>query len=312
MTNAHAQAVESFLAANALAREDVAVIGFHGQTLLHRPERGLTIQIGDGRALAERLGVPVVYDFRAADVAAGGQGAPLAPLFHRALVRRLAHEPPVAVLNIGGVANVSDIDGEQVIACDTGPGNALIDDFLLARTGRPLDEDGRAAARGRVDERALARFLEHPFFALAPPKSLDRNGLRDWVGAALEQCSVPDGAATLTAFTAAAVARVIPHLPCPPMEWVVCGGGAHNPTLMRMLVEHLAPARVLSADEFGWSTDSLEAQAFAFLAVRSLRGLPISLPTTTGVSRPTTGGVLVRPVAQGTRHAMARDARPNS
>jgi anhydro-N-acetylmuramic acid kinase len=303
VNEAHAQAVEGFLAANALAGGEVAVIGFHGQTLLHRPERGLTIQIGDGGALAARLGVPVVYDFRAADVAAGGQGAPLAPLFHRALVCRSALEPPVAVLNVGGVANVSYIDGEQLIACDTGPGNALIDDFLRARTGNPLDEDGRAAAKGSVDERAIARFLEHPFFALPPPKSLDRNGLRSSVGGALDHSSVPDGAATLTAFTAAAVAHAVSHLPRPPKNWIVCGGGARNPTLMRMLVERLAPARVESAGAVGWSIDSLEAQAFAFLAVRSLHGLPISLPTTTGVPRPLTGGVLVRPAASELRHS---------
>jgi anhydro-N-acetylmuramic acid kinase len=309
VNEAHAQAVESFLADNALARGELVVVGFHGQTLLHRPEHGLTIQIGDGRALAERLGVSVVYDFRAADVAAGGQGAPLAPLFHRALVRRSAHEPPVAVLNVGGVANISYIDGEQLIACDTGPGNALIDDFLRTRTGLALDEDGGAAAKGSVDDRAIAHFLHHPFFALAPPKSLDRNGLRGWVGGALDQCSVPDGAATLTAFTAAAVARVVPHLPRPPKNWIVCGGGARNPTLMRMLAERLAPAGVQSAGDVGWSIDSLEAQAFAFLAVRSLRGLPISLPTTTGAPRPLTGGVLAQPAAPGLRHATGR---PNS
>jgi anhydro-N-acetylmuramic acid kinase len=295
INDAHAEAVESFLVANGLQRGEVAVIGFHGQTLLHRPEQRLTLQIGDGRALAARLGIPAVYDFRAADVAAGGQGAPLAPVFHRALVRRLQHASPIAVLNLGGVANVTYIDGEELIACDTGPGNALLDDFLRLRTGEPLDTDGRAAASGSIDEKMIERLLAHPFFALAPPKSLDRNAFRGWVGDTLDGIGVENGAATLTALTAAAVARIVPHLPRPPASWIVAGGGARNPTLLRMLTERLAPARVESAHAVGWSIDSLEAQAFAYLAVRSLRGLPITFPTTTGVPRPLTGGVLAKP-----------------
>jgi anhydro-N-acetylmuramic acid kinase len=295
INDAHAEAVESFLVANGLQRGEVAVIGFHGQTLLHRPEQRLTLQIGDGRALAARLGIPAVYDFRAADVAAGGQGAPLAPVFHRALVRRLQHASPIAVLNLGGVANVTYIDGEELIACDAGPGNALLDDFLRLRTGEPLDTDGRAAASGSIDEKMIERLLAHPFFALAPPKSLDRNAFRGWVGDTLDGIGVENGAATLTALTAAAVARIVPHLPRPPASWIVAGGGARNPTLLRMLTERLAPARVESAHAVGWSIDSLEAQAFAYLAVRSLRGLPITFPTTTGAPRPLTGGVLARP-----------------
>jgi anhydro-N-acetylmuramic acid kinase len=287
--------VATFLAANGVAADAVTVIGFHGQTVLHRPERGLTIQIGDGSLLAARLGIPVVYDFRAADVAAGGQGAPLAPVFHRALVRRLDVAPPVAVLNIGGVANVTFIDGEDLIACDTGPGNALLDDFLRLRAGRLLDTDGRTAAAGVVDAAAVARILAHPFFGKPPPKSLDRNDCRGWVGAALDDRSVEDGAATLTALTAAAVARIVPLLPRAPKTWIVAGGGARNPTLMRMLAQRLAPARVETGHEAGWSVDSLEAQAVAYLAVRSIRGLPITLPTTTGAPRPLTGGVLARP-----------------
>ena len=292
---AHAEAVETFLAANDVNPADVAVIGFHGQTMLHRPERGLTVQIGDGRVLAARLGIPVVYDFRAADVAAGGQGAPLAPVLHRALVQRLGREAPIAVLNVGGVANVTFIDGDELIACDTGPGNALVDDFVRLRTGQLLDTDGRAAQAGTVDEDAIARFLAHPFFAKPPPKSLDRNEFRDWVGANFDDRSVEDGAATLTALTAAAIARIVPLLPRAPKTWVVAGGGARNPTLMRMLAERLKPARVEGAHAAGWSVDSLEAQAFAYMAVRSLRGLPITFPGTTGAPRPLTGGVLARP-----------------
>ena len=295
VNDAHAAAVATFLGANDLQSGSVAAIGFHGQTLLHRPERGLTVQIGDGAALAARLGIPVVYDFRAADVAAGGQGAPLAPVYHRALVRRLGLPPPIAVLNIGGVANVTYIDGETLIACDTGPGNALLDDFLRLRTGRPLDTDGRKAAAGTVDEATIARLLQHPYFALLPPKSLDRNDFRDFVGDRLDGVGVEDGAATLTALTAASVARIVPHLPRRPETWVVAGGGARNPTLVRMLAERLKPARIESAHEAGWSINSLEAQAFAYLAVRSLRGLPITFPGTTGAPRPMTGGVLARP-----------------
>src|SRR5690348_14850385 len=179
--DAHAEAVESFVIANGLQRGKIAVVGFHGQTLLHRPEARLTLQIGDGRALATRLGIPVVYDFRAADVAAGGQGAPLAPVFHRALVRQLRRASPVAVLNIGGVANVTYIDGKQLIACDTGPGNALLDDFLRVHTGQALDTDGRVGASGTVDEAIIERLLQHPFFAEPPPKSLDRNAFRGFL-----------------------------------------------------------------------------------------------------------------------------------
>ena len=295
VNDAHAEAVETFLAANDLTSANLAAVGFHGQTLLHRPERGLTVQIGDGHALAARLGIPVVFDFRAADVAAGGQGAPLAPVFHRALVRRLRQAPPVAVLNLGGVANVTFIDGDTLIACDTGPGNALLDDFLRLRTGRPLDTDGRKAAAGKVDEKAIERMLQHPFFASPPPKSLDRNDFRGLVGDTLDGIGVEDGAATLTALTAAAVARVVPHLPRAPKTWIVAGGGARNPTLMQMLGERLKPAGIESAHDAGWSIDSLEAQAFAYLAVRSLRGLPISFPGTTGVAHPLTGGVLAQP-----------------
>jgi anhydro-N-acetylmuramic acid kinase len=295
INDAHAEAVQAFLAANDLKPGIVAAVGFHGQTLLHRPERGLTMQIGDGKALAARLGIPVVYDFRAADVAAGGQGAPLAPVFHRALVRRLGRSPPVAVLNLGGVANVTYIDGDDLIACDTGPGNALLDDFLRLRTGRPLDTDGRTAAAGKADATMIAHLLAHPFFAKPPPKSLDRNDFRGFIGDTLNGIGVEDGAATLTALTAAAVAHVVPHLPRPPASWIVAGGGARNPTLMRMLAERLKPAQIESAHAVGWSIDSLEAQAFAYLAVRSLRGLPISFPGTTGAPRPLTGGVLAKP-----------------
>lgn len=298
VTALHAGAVRVFLDANGIDPASIDVTGFHGQTILHRPEARLTVQIGDGQALADETGIPVVYDLRAADVAAGGQGAPLVPVYHRALVTALDRPRPVAVLNIGGVANVTFIDGAgDPYACDTGPGNALIDDFMRARTGASRDENGETAGRGQVDEGAVARVLAHPFFSLKLPKSLDRNAFRAWVKdqAALSEMSLEDGAATLTAITAATIAAIVPQLPKAPRTWIVCGGGASNPTLMRMLQERLSPASVEPADAAGWRADAMEAQAFAYLAVRSMRGLPITFPTTTGVSAPMTGGVLAEP-----------------
>jgi anhydro-N-acetylmuramic acid kinase len=300
VTALHAGAVRAFLDANGIDGGSIDVTGFHGQTVLHRPDERLTVQIGDGQRLADETGIRVVYDLRASDVAAGGQGAPLVPVYHRALAAMLERPHPIAVLNIGGVANVTFIDGmPDPYACDTGPGNALIDDFMRARQGCARDENGGAAARGRVDEPAVARVLKHSFFALKPPKSLDRNAFREWVTdrAGLDGKSVEDGAATLAAITAATIATIVPHLPEAPRTWIVCGGGANNATLMRMLGERLAPARVETAGDAGWNTDAIEAQAFAYMAVRSLRGLPITFPTTTGVPVPMSGGVIAEPRA---------------
>jgi anhydro-N-acetylmuramic acid kinase len=297
-TQLHASAVNTFLTVNGIDRTAIDVVGYHGQTVLHRPKEKLTVQLGDGQHLAREIGIPVVYDFRAADVAAGGQGAPLVPVFHRALTRALDRPHPIVVLNLGGVANITFIDGENdPIACDTGPANALIDDFMRSRSSATHDADGKAAAAGQVDMMAIDRLLAHPFFAQPCPKSLDRNDFREWVAAqaGLAEKSIEEGAATLTRLTAATVARIVDLLPRPPKCWIVAGGGARNPTLMRMLTERLAPARVEIADQAGWSIDSLEAQAFAFLAVRSLKDLPLTFPTTTGVPRPMPGGVLVRP-----------------
>lgn len=294
ITDLHAQAVHALLTPLRLTPADLDVVGFHGQTVFHRPEAGLTVQIGEGERLARLLGTRVVADFRAADVAAGGQGAPLVPVFHQALVRNLSLPAPVAVLNVGGVANVTYLDGPaDPIACDTGPGNALIDDFILARTGLPFDEGGRIAAGGRLDEAALAGLLTHPFFRAPPPKSLDRNDFRAFVAdrAGLAGRSTPDGARLLTALTAAAVAALVPLLPRPPEVWIVGGGGARNPVLLGELEARLnRPVR--PAEAAGWSADALEAHAFGYLAVRSLRGLPLTFPTTTGVSHPLTGGLI--------------------
>jgi anhydro-N-acetylmuramic acid kinase len=297
LTRAHAEAVEAFVKDNGIDLASVDVVGFHGQTVLHRPEMRLTVQIGDGQELADRLGCPVVHDFRSDDVRAGGQGAPLVPPYHRALVQQARldeRDMPavVAVLNLGGVANATILAGDaEPIACDTGPANAMLDDFMLARTGQPFDADGALAASGEVDEAALSALLAHPFFELAPPKSLDRNAFS---AAPVQGLNDADGAATLTAFTAGAVCWLLPHLAERPGLWIACGGGAKNPTMLRMLREALgAPVRV--AEEFGWSSDAMEAQAFAYLAVRSRLGLPLTFPGTTGVRQAMTGGRLAQP-----------------
>jgi anhydro-N-acetylmuramic acid kinase len=293
VTAAHAEAVAAFLAAHGMTAGDVDVVGFHGQTVLHRPEQRLTVQIGDAGALAQAIRIPVMHDFRAADVAAGGQGAPFVPVYHRALAQALQRTGPIVVANIGGVSNITYIDGDAaLIACDTGPGNALLDDFMLRTTGHGFDEEGRTAAQGTADEAWVAKALKLPFFAAPPPKSLDRN---DFASLELGDVTPADGAATLTAFTAAALARIVPLLPKIPESWIISGGGARNQTLMRMLRERLAPASVEPADVLGWSADAIEAQAFGFLAARSMQGLPLSYPSTTGVPTPMTGGVIARP-----------------
>ena len=293
VTQAHAEAVAAFVAQHRISFEDIDIVGFHGQTVLHRPERRLTVQIGDGQALAKAIHIPVMHDFRAADVAAGGQGAPFVPVYHRALAQSLQREGPIVVVNIGGVANITYIDGpDTLIACDTGPGNALLDDHMFREMHQPFDTEGRFAAMGKADEAWIARALELPFFALPPPKSLDRN---DFAGLKLGPVAPADGAATLTAFTAAAIGQIVPLLPKPPKSWIVAGGGARNLTLMRMLREQLAPATVEAAETLGWASNSIEAQAFGFLAARGLKGLPLSYPATTGVPMPMTGGIIARP-----------------
>ena len=293
VTVAHAEAVAAFTAQNRLSREDVDIVGFHGQTVLHRPAQKMTVQIGDATALARAIHIPVMHDFRAADVAAGGQGAPFVPVYHRALAQSLEREGPMVVVNIGGVSNITYIDGaDTLIACDTGPGNALLDDYMYRTMSQPFDCDGRLASQGVADQAWVARALDHPFFALPPPKSLDRN---DFASLALREMRPADGAATLTAFTAAAIARIVPLLPKVPLNWIVVGGGARNLTMVRMLRERLPPATVEAGDALGWSTDAIEAQAFGFLAARGLKGLPLSYPATTGVPMPMTGGVIARP-----------------
>ncbi|MSO73255.1 MAG: anhydro-N-acetylmuramic acid kinase [Rhodospirillaceae bacterium] len=296
LTDRHGAAVAHLLAVLGLANTALDLVGFHGQTIWHRPTspgRGLgaTWQMGDGPRLAGLLGVPVAFDFRSADVAAGGQGAPLVPVYHAALAQG---DRPMAILNVGGVANLTWIGrgSEEVLGFDTGPGNGLIDDWLKEKLGLAMDRDGALAAKGRVHRDLIARMIEHPFFARHPPKSLDRF---DFTLREFAHLGVADGAATLTAFTAACAAESLKHCPERPKKIFVTGGGRHNPTLMAELARQ---SGILAApvDELGWDGDALEAEAFAYLAVRCLRRMPLTYPGTTGVTTPVTGGRIAAPV----------------
>ncbi len=290
LTLRHARVVETLLAKSGLEPSEIAVVGFHGHTIQHEPEQGRTRQVGDGALLASEVGIDVVANFPSRDVAEGGEGAPFAPLYHAALASGL--EPPLAVLNLGAVGNVTWIGpaDDQVLAFDTGPGNALIDDWVAARAGLAYDRGGALAATGQLAEAALAKLMADGYFARPPPKSLDRDAFDS---ASVNGLTREDGAATLTAFTAAAVAAGSAHFPEPILRCLVTGGGRHNTTMMAMLADRLA-APVEPVEAVGWDGDALEAQAFAYLALRAIDGLPLSLPSTTGVKQPTTGGVLHR------------------
>jgi anhydro-N-acetylmuramic acid kinase len=290
LTERHAEAVHTLLDQAGLSADQIDVIGFHGQTLFHDPDNAITCQIGNGDMLAKMTGIAVIDDFRSNDVASGGEGAPLAPAYHVALARTL--ERPVAFLNIGGVANLTWISPDGgAIAFDTGPGNALMDDWVLRHTGTAMDTDGALARSGTVDQSMLQELLSNDYFAKTYPKSLDRD---QFDVSTLKDLSVEDGTATLCAFTASAVAKAADLLPAKPLRWLVCGGGRHNMSVMAALRRSLdAPVEPVEAE--GFDGDALEAQAFAYLAIRSLKGLPISYPQTTGVDLPTTGGVFHEP-----------------
>ena len=292
----HFAAAEAFLAANGLKWADIDLIGMHGQTVLHeRPQEGRvgrTVQLGDAGWLAAKTGVPVAHDFRTADVAAGGEGAPLAPIYHLARAVASGLTVPLAVLNIGGVANVTFWSGgEEIAAFDTGPGNGMIDLMVQARGAGRFDDQGKYASVGRVNEGVLAGLLGHSYFSAPPPKSLDRF---DFSLEPLEPLELEDAAATLVAFMAEAVRLGFEMMGQSPTELIVCGGGRHNPEIMKALAARL-PMPVKTAEDHGWRGDSIEAEAFAYLAARTARGLPISFPKTTGVPRPMTGGTIVRP-----------------
>jgi anhydro-N-acetylmuramic acid kinase len=268
------------------------IVGFHGQTILHRPAEKKTWQIGDAAALARAVGVQVAYDFRSADVAAGGEGAPFAPVFHAALAERL--EKPFSVVNIGGVANLTWLGaGGELLSCDTGPGNGPLDDWVRLHTGAAFDRDGALALAGRADVSVVARLLAHPHFSRPMPKSLDRLDFSAALaGSGLAALSAADGAATLVAFCAEAVARA--PLPGLPLRVLVCGGGRNNPAIMAALRARFSVS-VEPVEAAGWDGDALEAQCFAHFAVRVLRGLPLSFPGTTGVKRPMPGGRIAAP-----------------
>ena len=297
LTERHAAAVVALLAEAGVEAASVDFIGFHGQTIAHRPDRRWTWQIGDGAVLARLTGITTVSDFRAADVAAGGHGAPLAPAYHRALVTWLGPEP-VAVLNLGGVGNITWFagGGHRDAAggwgsFDTGPGNALIDDWVHAGTGASHDAGGALANSGIVHEQIVEAMLDLDWFDLPGPKSLDR---ADFGLGAVRGLSLADGAATLTAFTAATVAEALRHIGERPARLLVTGGGRHNPALMAMLAARTG-VPVAPVEAVGWDGDALEAEAFAYLALRVVKGLPTSWPETTGVLVATGGGVVAPP-----------------
>jgi len=290
VTRAHGDAVARFIAETGVTAD---VVGWHGQTVAHAPARGFTMQIGDAEALGARIGLPVVFDFRSADVAAGGEGAPLVPVYHRALARQAGLVEPVLVINLGGVANVTFVAGDTLIAFDTGPASAMIDDAMAA-VGAAYDDGGATAARGRVDEAALAALMDDPHFARPAPKSLDRDAFSPGPVAHL---SHEDRVATLTRFSAEAVGAALRHLPARPASAIAAGGGTHNATLMAM-IEVAIGLPVQPADAVGFSSDLMEAEAFGYLAVRSLGGLPLTFPGTTGVAAPLCGGRTVRPGAR--------------
>jgi anhydro-N-acetylmuramic acid kinase len=293
----HLKAAQGFMAEHRLEPSDFDLVGFHGQTVWHEPPgrtrpEGRTVQLGDAALLARGLGLPVAYDFRSADVAAGGQGAPLAPVYHDAIRRWSGLEGPVAVLNLGGVGNITLIGADGTLtAFDTGPANGMIDLWVQSRTDKRLDEDGALARAGRVQKDIVARYLDHPYFQSRGAKSLDRY---DFSLDPVAHLSLEDGAATLTAFAACAVALGVEACPEKPNRLVVSGGGRHNPVLLEWIAEYLS-VPVAKAEAHGWRGDAIEAEAFAYLAARTARGLPISFPGTTGVPAPMTGGRIVEP-----------------
>lgn len=285
VTDWHAEAVERFLKETG---ESIDAVGLHGHTLAHRPQRGWTLQLGDGTALEQRLGVPVVHDFRSADMARGGQGAPLVPVYHRALAAELDAARPLCFLNIGGVANLTFVDGDELVAFDCGPGNMLIDRWLQDGAGVPFDQGGRIASEGRVARSYIADTLARPFFAERGAKSLDR---LDFAPPEPGSMDLSDGARTLTRLTAEAVATAVPLLPREPRTWIVCGGGRLNDLLMADLGDVLDGA-VDRAEAYGLDGGAMEAEAFGFLAVRRLRDLPVTYPATTGCREPGPGGIV--------------------
>ena len=289
VTQRHADAVLAFLSENQLSAKNIDLIGFHGQTVLHRPEQGVTVQLGLGQVLADAVGIDTVYDFRAADMLAGGQGAPLVPVFHRALANRIDRSGPVCFVNIGGISNITYVDSDDVVAFDSGPGNALIDQWVEAKGGIPFDQGGRIASEGRIVQPIADQYLQSAFFDRSGPKSLDRN---DFLPLESDTADLSDGARTLAHVTAASIIKSGEHLPKPPSIWIICGGGRLNSIIIADLkaLAKLHDAEVILAEEAQLQGDMLEAQAFGYLAVRSQKNLPLTFCTTTGCRRPISGG----------------------
>lgn len=298
LTDIHAVTVKQILKVNGLSHKDIDVIGFHGQTLLHRPIEGWSWQIGNGQQLANKVQIPVVNDFRRQDMENGGQGAPLVPIYHQALIKSLAMpEYPVAIINIGGVGNITWIGSKnegRMLAFDTGPGNALLDDWVRQHTDEPMDRDGALAAKGEIDHSLLEQWLNNSYFFMTPPKSLDRHSFSI---RGIENLSLEDGAATLLEFTVKSIEIALSHCPRAPKHIYICGGGRHNNTLMLHLGKMDIP--VDGVEELDWHGDFLEAEAFAYLACRHLLDLPITFPGTTGVNQSSSGGKLYRPLKSG-------------
>ncbi len=291
ITTAHSEVAIELMSCESLSPEDIDIIGFHGQTVFHKPQDGLTIQLGDGAKLASLTGIDVVCDFRAADMVAGGQGAPLAPIFHRALMQYSGFEGANVCVNIGGISNITWISQSgEMIAFDTGPGNVLLDAWSQRHLNQPFDRDGFLSSSGKVNEDILKQLLDNPWFKIPPPKSLDKT---DFDLNNLDRLSAGDGAATLAAFTAQTIANSLIHMPKIPKKWIISGGGRLNSAIMRELRLRIGPT-VTSAEDAGFNGNDIEAQAFGFMAVRSLRGLPLTFPRTTGVPTPTQGGVVHR------------------
>lgn len=297
LTLRHAEAVNLFLRREGLRPEDIDVIGFHGQTVLHRPDDALTVQLGDGPLLANETGIDVVHDMRANDMVHGGQGAPLVPVYHLALAHQIPGERwPVCFVNIGGISNLTFLDRDgTIIGFDSGPGNTLIDQWVEAHAGIPYDDGGRIASEGEVIMPLAQRYLDNSFFTSQTRRSLDRNDFSPPDG---HEAELSDGARTLAYVSAAAILKSAGHLPAFPKTFVICGGGRLNRAIMADLTA-LADKRgasVLTAEEAGFDGDAMEAEAWAYLAVRSRSGLPLTYPGTTGVRQPVSGGVRARPV----------------
>lgn len=299
LTLRHSAAVGQFLEEKRLSADRIDVIGFHGQTVLHRPDQALTVQLGDGPLLARETGIPVVCDMRANDMLHGGQGAPLVPAYHAALAASLqTEEKPVCFVNIGGISNLTFLgrDGE-IIAFDSGPGNNLIDQWVESQAGIPFDQGGAIASEGSIVPDLADRYLDAPFFTAPIRRSLDRS---DFLPPRPDEAELADGARTLAYVAAASILKSVRHLPERPALYVVCGGGRLNRVLMTDLavLAGKAGSRVATAEEVGFDGDAIEAEAWAYLAVRSLLGLPLTFPGTTGVGCALSGGVWYRPTGK--------------